>query len=118
MKNNIAEIRKSKKVRQVEVANYIGVAKSTYTGYETGYHRPTPDILCKIADYLDVTVDELLGRTTAPQLFDNARVERPEILELFDELTPQQQQNLLNYAKGMVVSNQLAGTDTLNKKRA
>ncbi|MCM1306478.1 MAG: hypothetical protein NC037_01005 [Bacteroides sp.] len=66
-----------------------------------------------------VSVDYLLNLADSePQLFDNARVERPEILELYDELTPAQQQNILNYARGMVVSNQLESTSTTKKRRA
>lgn len=58
--------------------------------------------LCKTADFFGVSVDELLGRT--PQLFDDARVERPEIMELYEMMTPQQQSNLINYARGMLAA--------------
>lgn len=118
MENRIAEIRKQKKIRQADVASYIGVAKSTYTGYETNYHNPTPEILCKIADFLSVTVDELLGRTSTPALFDNARVERPEILELYDSLTPAQQNNLLSYARGMAANNSLLFDENIRVKKS
>lgn len=65
-------------------------------------------MLCKLADFFGVTVDELLGRTSEPGIFDDARVPRTEIQQLFDELSPAQQENLLNYARGMVVSNSLS----------
>ena len=38
------------------------------------------------------------------QLFDDARVERPEIMELYELMTPQQQSNLINYARGMLAA--------------
>jgi len=114
---NLKNIRKKQGLRQIDVAEGIGITFQTYSSYETGKSNPTPEMLWRLADYFDVSVDELLGRTSAPQLFENSRIERPEILELYDELTPQQQENLLNYARGMAVSNSLATTSN-NKKRA
>ena len=73
-------IRIKKHLTQADVANYLGIARNTYTKYEQGLNKIQPEILCKLADFLGVTVDELVGRT--PQLFADARVERPEIMEL------------------------------------
>lgn len=95
-------IRIKKHLTQADVANYLGIARNTYTQYEQGLHKVPPEILCKLADFFGVTVDELLGR--APQLFDDARVERPEIMELYELMTPQQQSNLINYARGMLAA--------------
>lgn len=100
--NRLKELRIKKGVLQSDVAEYIGVNNSTYAYYERGTHNPTPETLCKLADFFGVTVDELLGRT--PQLFDDARVERPEIMELYDLMTPQQKSNLINYARGMLAA--------------
>ena len=80
---------------QSDVAEYIGVNNSTYAYYERGTHNPTPETLCKLADFFGVTVDELLGRT--PQLFDDARIERPEVLELFNRLNIVDQGRVLGY---------------------
>ena len=37
---------------------------STYTGYEVRNREPKYETLCKIADLLQVSTDDLLGRTT------------------------------------------------------
>ena len=100
--NRLKELRIKKGVLQSDVAAYIGVNNSTYAYYERGTHNPPPETLCKLADFFGVSVDELLGRT--PQLFDDARVERPEIMELYELMTPQQQSNLINYARGMLAA--------------
>lgn len=112
------ELRKFKKLTQTDVANGVGITFQTYSSYETDNTKPTPEMLCKLADFFGVTVDELLGRSTTPEMFDDARVERPEILELFDKLSPAQQQNLLNYARGMAVANQLDEETPTKKLRA
>ena len=75
-----------------------------------------PEILCKLADFFEVSVDELLGRT--PQLFDDARVDRPEIMELYELMTPQQQSNLINYARGMLAASAPEETIPHTRKRA
>lgn len=80
---------------QSDVAAYIGVNNSTYAYYERGTHNPTPETLCKLADIFGVTVDELLGRS--PQLFDDARVPKTEVQDLFDRLNVVDQGRVLGY---------------------
>ena len=99
---NLKELRKQRGITQRDLAQYLGVSISTFSGWETGVYEPDHAHLCKIADYFGVTVDELLGRS--PQLFDDARVDRPEIMELYELMTPQQQANLINYARGMLAA--------------
>lgn len=96
----LKELRLKKGVLQSEVAAYIGVNNSTYAYYERGTHNPTPETLCKLADFFGVTVDELLGRS--PQLFDNARIERPEVLDLFEQLNVAEQERALGYMERML----------------
>lgn len=112
----LKSIRIKKHLTQADVASYLGVARNTYTQYEQGLHKIPPEILCKLADFFGVTVDELLGRT--PKLFDDARIERPEIMELYDLMTPQQQSNLLNYARGMLAASTTAENPISTKRRA
>ena len=57
----ISEARKNKKIFQKELAQKLGVAKSTISGYEAGFRKPDPDTLLKLAKELDVTVDYLVG---------------------------------------------------------
>ena len=65
-------------------------------------------MLKRVAELYGVSSDYLLELTEpTPQLFDDSRVERPEILEIYDELPPHQQKNLLNFARGMMTSYQL-----------
>lgn len=102
MKTKLFELRKSKNLLQREVAFACGLTTAAYGSYEKGDREPTLETLSKLADFFGVSVDELLGRT--PQLFDDARVDRPEIMELYELMTPQQQSNLINYARGMLAA--------------
>ena len=47
-----------------ELANLLGITANTYAGYEIREREPKYKTLCKIADLLQVSTDDLLGRTT------------------------------------------------------
>lgn len=57
----IAELRKNKNVTQQEVADAIGVSFQTISKWETESSMPDITLLPVLADYFQVTVDQLLG---------------------------------------------------------
>ena len=59
----IRDLRKRKKLTMKQLGQVIGVAESTISLYESGKRQPDNDTLQKFADYFDVSVDYLLGRT-------------------------------------------------------
>lgn len=91
----IKRLRTERKLTQAQVAASLGVAANTYAQYESGIRKLSPENICLLADLFQVSTDELLGRT--PQLFDNARIERPEVLELFNRLNVVDQGRVLGY---------------------
>ncbi|QDZ98944.1 XRE family transcriptional regulator [Lysinibacillus fusiformis] len=56
-------LRKSKNKTQQDIADVLGITRPAYTAYEQGKRNPDYGILEKIADYYNVSVDYLLGRT-------------------------------------------------------
>jgi len=61
--NRIKELRKLKKVSQKEVASNLGIAQNTLSTWEVGRYEPDSDSLVKLADYFNVSIDYLLGRS-------------------------------------------------------
>lgn len=61
---NLKMFRTLKGVTQREISNALGCAQTTYTHYEVGDREPSIAMLIKLADYFEVTLDELVGRTT------------------------------------------------------
>ena len=51
---------------QKDVAKQLNVTTQCYQRYEVGERQPTPEMLCKLADVFEVSVDYLLGRETQP----------------------------------------------------
>ena len=64
-------IRKRKGIKQKEVADYLGITGSAYNHYESGRNQPDIQTLNKLADYFNVTVDMLLGRSEIQEIIDN-----------------------------------------------
>lgn len=50
-------------LNQVEFAKIFNVTKQTVSNWENGNRTPDTATLSKLADYFEVTVDYLLGRT-------------------------------------------------------
>lgn len=85
-KDRLKEARLSKKLTQEQVAKQIGVAKSTFTGYEKGNSEPNMLNISKIMEVLNVDANFLFQdevKKTA-QIFAN--IEEKEILEKYRAL--------------------------------
>lgn len=65
---NILELRKQKNVTQEELAAQLGITAAAVSKWENNYTLPDIMMLCALADYFEVTTDELLGRTTDPKM--------------------------------------------------
>ena len=59
----LKELRIAKGMTQNELAKVIGYSSLSYARYEKGEREPYISTLCKLADYFNVSVDYLLGRT-------------------------------------------------------
>lgn len=75
---NLKEARMSRKMTQKDVAEKIGVAKSTYSLYESGNREPGVAIIKKIAKVLNVSADELLGTNEKEDLQNQSFITGPE----------------------------------------
>ena len=60
---NLRAIREDNDLRQSDIAKMLNVSQNTYSQYETGVIALTADVLIKLADYYNVSVDYLLDRT-------------------------------------------------------
>lgn len=52
---------------QNKLAKLIGIQQSSLNRYESGFSNPTPETLLWFADYFDVSMDFIFGRTDKPQ---------------------------------------------------
>ena len=59
----IRDLREDRDLTQAQVGAAIGVPQRTYAYYESGQRMVPPHVLCALADFYDVSVDYLLGRS-------------------------------------------------------
>ena len=59
----LKEIRKASGKKQREAAEALNIKLRTYQGYEMQETEPSIKKLIALADYFDVTLDYLMGRT-------------------------------------------------------
>ena len=59
----IRDLREDADWNQTRVADYLGMSQTGYSKYETGENDIPTEVLMKLADLYDTSVDYLLGRT-------------------------------------------------------
>lgn len=100
----LESLRRSRKLTQKQIAEKLGIARTTYSGYENKSREPDHETLQKIADYYEVTTDYLLGRDqtkdTGPGylLRTNPEVVE-ELLREFDRLSEKDQNYIADLIK-------------------
>ena len=62
--SNMRILRKLNQVTQEELAKALNTTRSTISNYERGHRQPDNEMVAQVADFFDVSVDYLLGRTT------------------------------------------------------
>lgn len=62
--DNIKALREKTGYTQLYVSNILGISPATYNRYEKNVRMPDIDILIKIADFFNVSVDSLCGNST------------------------------------------------------
>ena len=70
----LKKLRESRRIYQREIAEALGVTTRAYQFYESGRSEPNIKTLIAIADYYQVSIDYLVGRTDVPDL-NTARAE-------------------------------------------
>ena len=60
---NIRSLRIDKGLTQRQIGDYLGISQNTYSQYEIGVLKYPVDVLIKLADLYQVSIDYLVGRT-------------------------------------------------------
>lgn len=61
--NRLKSLRKTKNLTQEELAKLLNIAKSTVSNWENENRFPDKDMLNKLVNFFDVSLDYLFGRT-------------------------------------------------------
>lgn len=63
---NLRSVREDRDIRQKDIASYLNVSQNTYSQYETGVIALTAEVLIKLSNFYDVSIDYLLDQTDNP----------------------------------------------------
>lgn len=63
------QIRQERKITQKQTAEAIGTSEQNYQRYERGTQQPTLPVLMSLADYFNVSLDYLVGRSDNPKRY-------------------------------------------------
>ncbi|MCT2343002.1 helix-turn-helix domain-containing protein [Niallia taxi] len=98
----LSELRKNKNWSQAETAELLGIAKSTYAGYESGYREPSLRALIQIADLFDVSIDVILARKNQTTVLELATISKMDSIVLTVDgkpLTEEETANLIAFTR-------------------
>ncbi|PXW88780.1 transcriptional regulator with XRE-family HTH domain [Pseudogracilibacillus auburnensis] len=64
--DRLKKLRSDKRITQEKLGKKVNVTKVSISGYENGNRSPDTETLQRLANYFEVSVDYLLGRTDNP----------------------------------------------------
>lgn len=67
MYRRIRDLREDRDFKQRQVAEYLSCSQQVYSNYELGQRDIPTDILIRLAELYDVSVDYILGLTKNPK---------------------------------------------------
>ena len=67
---NIRNLREDHDKLQIELAAYLNVKQTTYSKYELGKINIPVEVLIKLSDFYEVSLDYLVGRSKVKKIAD------------------------------------------------
>ncbi|MGM9670861.1 MAG: helix-turn-helix domain-containing protein [Oscillospiraceae bacterium] len=68
MKNRLRRLRKEHKLTQVALQMQTGIEQALLSKYENDERIPPTETLMRLADFYDVSMDYIMGRTDKPEI--------------------------------------------------
>ena len=94
---NLKIIRKNNNMTMRELGNILQVSESTISLYEKGKRQPNFDILKKLANFFNVSIDYLLERKEIKE--NSLPPIKKKLLDYYDSCNEKSQEMILWYAK-------------------
>lgn len=69
MYRRIKDLREDKDLKQRQLAEYLNCSQQVYSNYELGQRDIPTDVLIRLADFYNVSIDYLLGQTKNPKRY-------------------------------------------------
>jgi len=97
--NKLKNLRKENNLTQENLANVVGVSYQAIAHYETGTREMGYEVLVRLANYFNVSIDYLLDHETQKSPSTEAErltIEQKALLGFWSELTPPVKEKIKN----------------------
>lgn len=74
--NRLKEMRAERKLTQADMGKVLGITQVAYSYYELEKRKMSVDVLMKLADYFETSVDYVLKRTDQREPFEKSKFRR------------------------------------------
>lgn len=116
---NLREFRKSKSLTQNELAKIVGVSRQAIASYESQRREPCIDVLIKLANSLNVSIDKLVGRQEY-SIRKNIETIKENILKLIGDFSLEDFSKAVGKKTGFAITKEsidlnLNSTDDMDK---
>jgi transcriptional regulator with XRE-family HTH domain len=120
----LKKLRKMKGLKQQELADRLGIHRSTYSGYETGKSGVGRELMIRLADFYGMPLDAMLDdnivfpdNVSETPLYNTRKDHETRLKNLMNIMTPEEREMLLKYGQ-FIVRERIAGrTGEKPKKR-
>ena len=85
-----------KDISAYKLSKETGISQGLISDYKNGVKKPTAENLVKLADYLDCSIDYLLGRTSSPL---NEPEDEHRLIKAYRQLTDEGKKAILTTAE-------------------
>ena len=96
--NILRQLRSEKNISTYKLADILHVSRSSISNYETGIRTPDYELLVEIANFFNVSIDYLLGRTSDRRTDDQILEEYSVICDV-KNLDKNQKDFIINFIK-------------------
>ena len=117
--NRLRKTRQDKGITQKQAATIFDITERNWQKYESGDMFPTPEKLIEIADYFNISIDYLLGRSESPNInlavYRELNTQYENAMQIIRESTIQLAQKALKIAQENLKNNFLLTSEQFKK---
>ena len=108
MSNRIKELRKEKRITQLQLSMELGVTQETISAYEHGKHLPSLAALIKMSEIFHTSMDYIMGLSPESNSEDSdyytTDEQRDYLMRCYRRLGTKNKARLVSYAEGLLDS--------------
>jgi transcriptional regulator with XRE-family HTH domain len=106
--NRIRELRKEKRITQLQLSIELGVTQETISAYEHGKHLPSLAALIRMSEIFHTSMDYIMGLSPTEQSHNSEYYandeQRDYLMRCYRRLGTKNKARLVSYAEGLLDS--------------